>query len=186
MNSSYKTIHWGLLLLAFNFYIGNINIMPDFLGFILISKGLSQLIYESSEEYFRKAKRISNLMIGISLIQYILSMYIGGSTINFTTKGIIFFTVGNFIGLLSLVIIYNILKGIYIEAENRGAIEFMDKIKNAWNIKLFISLVMLLLGAFTINQIEFALVSMTIVSLLSVIVQVWIAMLVKRAGSEFS
>lgn len=186
MNKGYKTIHWGILLLAFNFYLGSINIFPDILGFILISKGLSEVICESYEGYFHKAKRISNIMIGISLIEYILSMNMDGRTINFTTKGIILFTASNFIGLITLAMVYYILKGIYIEAESKGLQDYMGTINKSWNNKLVISLVNLLLCAFVINESDFALGITTLVAIIGVIVEVWVAMVVKRAYSEFS
>ena len=187
MSSSYKTIYWGLLVLAFNFYLGNINVLPDFLGFIMISKGLKELgdvIYEA--EYFTKAKVISNLMIVITLIQYIIGMYIDDSAINFTRIGVAFFTIGNFINVITLAIIYYILKGLYLDAENRNLTVFMEKINNVWNFKLVVSLITFLACAFSINAGDFTLIIMPIVAMIGIIAQIKVAFVVKEAGKKLS
>ncbi|MBU3109012.1 hypothetical protein [Clostridium gasigenes] len=184
MSNSYKTIYLGLLLIAFNFYLGNINVLPDFLGFIMISKGLGEVSYE--EEYFRKAKVISNLMIVITLIQYIAGVYIGGGAINFTRIGAAFFTIGNFINVITLVVIYYILKGIYSQAENRNLTILMEKINNVWNFKLVVSLITFLACAFIINAGDFTLIIMPIVAIIGIIATIRVALVVKEAGKELS
>ncbi|MBB6622478.1 hypothetical protein H7E67_03445 [Clostridium gasigenes] len=187
MSGSYKTIYWGLLLIAFNFYLGNINVLPDFLGFIMISKGLRELGEVSyEEEYFRKAKVISNLMIVITLIQYIIGMYIGGRSITFTRIGVAFFTIGNFVNVITLVVIYYILKGIYAEVENRNLTVFMGKINNVWNFKLVVSLITFLACAFIINAGDFTLIIMTIVAIIGIVATIRVALVVKEAGKELS
>ncbi|MBU3130941.1 hypothetical protein KPL40_00610 [Clostridium gasigenes] len=184
MSSSYKTIYLGLLLIALDFYLFSFNVFPDFLGFVMISKGLSEL--SSEEGYFYKAKKLAKLMIGITLVQYIISMFIGGNEINFMPLGIVYFTINNLINIITLIVIYNILKGIYLEAENKGLIGFISKIKNVWNFKLVVSLITFLACAFIINSGEFTLIIMTIVAITGIIATIRVALVVKEAGKELS
>lgn len=184
MSNSYKTIHWGLLILAFNFYLGRVNILPDFLAFILISNGLNKLNIE--EMYFYKGKVLARFMGTITLIQYIVDIFTGYSTSNMTIEGVGYFFINNILNIVTLAIIYYILKGIYFEAEKQGLTDFMYNIKNRWNFKFLISVTMMLLSPFIINDGDFILMAMPIVLIMAIIAQIMVAFVVKRASIELN
>lgn len=184
MSSSYKTIHWGLLILAFNFYLGSINILPDFLAFILILNGLNKLSSEC--EYFNKGRILVRIMIGITLVQYVIAIFTGDSTNNMSVEGVIYFFISNILNIITLVIIYYILKGIYLEAEKRELTGFMKKINNRWNFKFLVSISVFLLCAFTINDVDFILMVTPMVSIIAIIAQIMVAIVVKEAGTELT
>jgi hypothetical protein len=60
------SIFWGLLFIVVDIRIGPIDfILPDFVGYILIFKGLTSLASEHRD--FRKAKALAGVMIFVSL-----------------------------------------------------------------------------------------------------------------------
>lgn len=64
-----NNIFWGFILIFLDFNINNFDILPDFLGFIIILVGISKLA--SLSIYFVKAK----LFAVISLILSIVNLF---------------------------------------------------------------------------------------------------------------
>lgn len=79
MNSNLNKIFWGIVIANFDLNINGINILPDFLGWILIAYGLSNFRYEDvkfDNNYINYAKLTSIIMILFSLV-FELGSYTG-------------------------------------------------------------------------------------------------------------
>lgn len=61
----YKRIVWGLIIVLLDLRIGFADIFPDFIGYLIITMGLSEL--GEQNEYYEKAKKFSQLLILLSI-----------------------------------------------------------------------------------------------------------------------
>lgn len=68
MYDGYNKIFWGALITSFNINLGPINILPNFIGFILIVSGLNTLYGRSS---FERYKNVSNMGMLVALLSFI-------------------------------------------------------------------------------------------------------------------
>ncbi|NYB72987.1 hypothetical protein HZF24_02395 [Sedimentibacter hydroxybenzoicus DSM 7310] len=106
----YNKVFWGLIFVVFNINLGPVNILPDFLGYFLISIGLSAIQNEYEHDSFKLAAVIANILGAYTLITSILAFVSGGSYEIFNNN---VFNIG--IALLvsaaNLVMEFNILSG---------------------------------------------------------------------------
>jgi hypothetical protein len=65
MRSGFLWIFWGLLLVVLHIRVGGLELLPDFVGYLLIFKGLGNL--SSAHPYFRKARPFALVMIFLSI-----------------------------------------------------------------------------------------------------------------------
>lgn len=68
MYKNYNKIFWGLIVSMININLGPINLLPNFLGFIIILLALDNLFKETNNKKFKKAKYMSTLLMLISLV----------------------------------------------------------------------------------------------------------------------
>ncbi|HWQ77704.1 MAG TPA: hypothetical protein VN381_02750 [Anaerovoracaceae bacterium] len=61
-----KTVFWGLLFTAVNIRIMGFDIVPDFIGYIIVIMGLKKI--EAYEGRFTSAKRMAQVLTAVSLI----------------------------------------------------------------------------------------------------------------------
>lgn len=119
MNKQYKKLFWGLIFISFNFTFFNINILPDFIGYILITYALTEL--SKVEEAYIKGKKYSEIMILFSIFK----LFIPFPNFNFTisTENIAILIISNLFNIINLILYYYICKGIYNQSEKVNNIE---------------------------------------------------------------
>lgn len=104
-----SSIFWGFLLtfLDFNLTAGTsiIGLLPDFIGFLLIAKGLNALGTKS--EFFTKALPLAKGMFVYTAILYALDLFGFAGTL-----GIFGMILGMISTIVGLYISYNIVQGI--------------------------------------------------------------------------
>ncbi len=75
ISKGYKLIKWGLLISALHinlhFKIGGIQIIPSFIGFIIIFLGIRMMNKNGGERYFDKLSRSSLYLCIVSALQWI-------------------------------------------------------------------------------------------------------------------
>lgn len=105
-----QNIFYGMLLsfLNFDLNIGDckIGLIPDCLGYILMIKGINELMIEGS--HFKKIKPYIELMVVYTSFLYIADLLNIRNQIN----EILTITVGIIFTIISLYIVYSIIKGI--------------------------------------------------------------------------
>ena len=105
MHSAFYLFFWGLLL-QYNMVIRGFDILPDFLGYILIYKGLTTLA--SQNNYFNLASKVTLPLIVLSLVNFYNFEYHQDFLLSITTtldivKIIVF--------ILNMFLIYNLCRG---------------------------------------------------------------------------
>lgn len=192
MSENYKKIFWGLILLILNFNLTfnefNFSIIPSFISFIIIYSGLKGLAEEvaGDSKYFYRGALLSKVMIVVTLVRWLLDAFtsidssyiIGNSNIGVIVLSFI-------IEVVTLVIIYCILKGIYLEYEKKSLVGFMKKVENTWNFYFIVSLITYVIKPFVINDNGNAVFMMSIMGIMYTISYFIVVFEVKEAGKQF-
>ncbi len=80
LSESYKMIMWGVLLTAAHITIVSYEILPAFLGHILIFLGIKKLYQDVKIEYFGKAYKSAKIVLAVSIVYWIWKALIGLNT----------------------------------------------------------------------------------------------------------
>lgn len=105
MYDAYKKIFWGIYIATFSINIGIIKILPAFIGFMMISSGISSLYTESKIESFNKAKIFANIMVTMSFIGQFIERLLANALILNGIWVVLF-------GVIEIIMIYNYLDGV--------------------------------------------------------------------------
>lgn len=181
--SSYDKIITGFIFILINFNIGPVDIVPDFIGYILISLALSNLKEQSI--IYKKAISFSNILILTSLGSfYKVNLADFNMIYTKTTIAILIFASINMI--LNLFLVYYIILAITELLANRGFADISDTLNSNWHGFLGLSSVVLLLQPFIINVNESWLVLMVIIEVILFIFYVVLLVNLSKAGKELS
>ena len=150
-------IFWGLMLNFLTFNINGIDILPDFLGYILIVIGLTQLADQSN--HFCKAKPLAMIMVFVAFMMQFSPLF------GFMNYGILFYAISISTALVRLYVVYLIVLGIkdietiFLTELNANKLMSMWKIKSVLEISglilffmpLELIVIMLVILAFIAN-----------------------------------
>ncbi|MDV4150986.1 hypothetical protein R0131_09065 [Clostridium sp. AL.422] len=67
----YKKIFWGTILTIFHLNLGTIEILPNFIGFLIISAGIKEILCKYDNQNIRMALKINRVQVYISCIIFI-------------------------------------------------------------------------------------------------------------------
>ncbi|GKX68118.1 hypothetical protein [Inconstantimicrobium mannanitabidum] len=144
-------IFWGFIIITFHINIGPIPILPDFIGYILIGNGLYSIInIDGTDESFLKARKITTIMVIISIINLLLNIV---PTEN-KTPNILMSIYGVLVSSIAYVLYYYIIKGLKEEAIKKELFDFARSLERVWYAILACMTVHLSLLAFNINFIR--------------------------------
>jgi len=71
METGFKNIVLGLILATFHINLGTLQIVPSFVGWILVAMGVNSIAKAEGNELFTKAKNISVVLILLTLLDLI-------------------------------------------------------------------------------------------------------------------
>ena len=158
----YKKLLWGFIFM-FDLRINELDLLPDFIGYIFFYQGLSMLADEN--EHFYKGKGLAFPMIFLSIFDlynnptpsYGLQEQILGGFSTFFSTVIFFLSV-----FISILMVYKICMGIAVEAEKIGAYDLEKKSMDRYKLFLlnnFLLFLGFLMPILIIPIIIFSLVS---------------------------
>jgi len=132
----FDKLFWGFIFL-FDFRIGGLDVLPDFVGYILFYQGLS--ILEERNKYFGKAKGFAFPLIFISILDvYQITEPMNG--VDGDAFGLFGVIVGLGLLIISMLLVYNICFGIAEEARGIEDYELERKALNRWKLYLAINI----------------------------------------------
>ena len=67
----FKKIFWGTIITIFHLNLGPIEILPNFIGFLIISSGIKEVLCKYDNSNLRKALKINSVQVYISFIIFI-------------------------------------------------------------------------------------------------------------------
>lgn len=174
----FNKLFWGLLFM-FDFRINRIDILPDFIGYILILSGLNILQEES--EYFQSAKKYAILLIFLSLPS------IWGWQIDDAFRGGLFafvFFVGIVVTVLYIVLINYICKGISEMALRKENYTLDESANKRWSYFLVVEIASLILLILSILVPQIALFIAIPLLIASLVILILLMNLMKMAQEE--
>ena len=180
--SSYDRIITGFVLILIDFNIGPVDILPDFIGYIIISSALSDLREQSS--IYSKAIPFSNTLILTSLGGFYKVNLTSNMIYTKTTIAILILSSINMI--LNLFLIYYIVLAITDILTNRGLLDMPDTLKSNWHGFLVLSSAVLLLQPFVINFNESLVIFLVIIEVILFIFNIALILNISKAGKELS
>lgn len=123
MNNGYKKILLGLIFIILNLKINNFDILPDFIGFILIAHGANLII--DTDIIFKKIKNLSILLSLFKIVQLIIAFFYSYTTFP-TYYSFILGIIDTVLEIQFLYLIYLICTSIYNLGKNNNCIDLMD------------------------------------------------------------
>lgn len=126
-----SNIFIGYIFVFFHLKINGFDLLPDFIGYILIYRGLCKLTVETA--IFEKAKPAT---IGMGILSF-MSLIVGG-TINYNS--LIWSVINLLATLVSIYILYIINTGIYEIEQTRNIPLNSEKLFEIWKIQSVLSI----------------------------------------------
>lgn len=147
--SCFKKMFWAMIFIIFNINLGKINILPNFIRYMLIYSALN--ILESQHEIYRKGKIPAVVLSALTLRDIF-----GSSSINILsgqnhTVDIWLMLLGAVIAVLDIYLIYIICRGIYLVADCRELLALKQSAETRLNYYILISGVMTFYTPFSMN-----------------------------------
>lgn len=129
----FKRIFWGFIFL-FDLRFNNFDILPDFIGYILIVSGLGLLL--DLNPRFEAARKFALPLIFLSLFD-IYQVNIPLNYFSLQPATALIFVLGLISAVLNLLLVYNLCTGIAERAGELGKTELESTARSRWNMYLF-------------------------------------------------
>lgn len=100
----YRIIFWGIFFITFHINLGPIAILPAFIGYMTVSRGIDHLQKEFASPYFHKARNTSMLLTILGLVSFVLTWAPQQQSIAMSYYPLLF-------SVLELFLVYFILEG---------------------------------------------------------------------------
>lgn len=146
---AYRRIFQGLLLVLLDFRIQYFDILPDFLGYILIFRALGTLAEQHS--YFSKAKPYALVLIFLSLTSIFEVPQTNLLEHSISTQELGWLLLAQGIMILDVVVLYWICQGIGELAKERSLDELREKARFRWQFYFAVTSVLLVYTPFALN-----------------------------------
>ena len=104
MVEGFRTIFWGIFFVTFHINLGPIAILPLFVGYMIVSRGINHLREEFDTVHFEKARRISFWLTLLGVFSFLLIWSPVQNTILLSYYPLLF-------SILELLLVYNLLEG---------------------------------------------------------------------------
>lgn len=149
MEYGYKKIFWGFLITLFDFNLGPVNILPDFIGYFIIGSGIYKLYEEFESKNFKIANSLANFLMCYSLFMSVLdygfSNHLIGTDLNsHPIKIIIDMVLSIFVSSLFLIMAFNIISGtidLYLKTGQNIEACSLEKTQRNYTVLFIIGLI---------------------------------------------
>lgn len=148
-SEGYNKLFWGMILIVFNFNLGPIDILPNFVGYMLIYSGLNQL--SSQLDFYKKGMPASLVLTAVSLFE----LFRPSGTVNQGNSSVdvnIWLTpLTSITSLINLYLFYVVCKGIYLLSEQRGLQDLKENARVRYKVYFIVTAVFLVYSPFSLN-----------------------------------
>lgn len=180
--SGFRKLFWGFLFILLDFRINGFDILPNIVGYIFFAVGLSILAEKSF--YFIRARNFNIPMIILSFFS-IYQKPAQGNGIQLGTLGLLSIPLAIASMVLSILVVYNIFKGIKEMAENQGQMEIYSEAGTRWNQFLLLQVAVVLVFVLIFIPV-LAIVYIIALYILSIVVTTQIMLFMKRCGEHLN
>lgn len=182
--SALNKVFWGLLFVLIDFNINHFDILPDFIGYIIVVFGLSELVPFS--HLFSKARFVAIVLAGCS----IPAMFMVEINLldGFQPSEDVFMILiaATILTLIHLVFIYFFLKGLMELAVKSNLPGLAEKTQKQLTAYMVVSLAVAALSPFALNLTDQKAIFLIFTSAIaSFVVQIMVLALIRRFRSKF-
>lgn len=178
----YNKLFWGMIFIIFNINLGAINILPNFIGYILIYSGLDVL--QEQHEIYKRGKIPAIILVALTFKDVVHTDKTDLLSSGFQGLNISTMLIGSIVTIINIYLIYIICKGIYYISENRGLDVFKKRAETAWKNYFVAAVLMIFYTPFSLNiSYDFNII-MVILSIIQVVAMISIAMLFRNSKVE--
>ncbi|MGG7098930.1 hypothetical protein [Clostridium sardiniense] len=180
MEKYYKRIFWGYLLVILDINLSmngiNIDILPDFIGYIMIGKGLYNL--SRIEGIFKKEVNASYILSAVEILKIFVVRNVG------TASAFIFMIIES---TLWLFVIYSICKGVENEGIKYNKEHISDRAKIIWELEFIRTMILMSVSSVTFNFNQGIILSAVSILLIAftICITVMLLRLLYIVGDEF-
>lgn len=175
MISGYKKIFWGMFFTMFHFNFGPIQIIPNFVGILIVSSGIKEVLDEYDNSNLTIALKINNIQALISFIIFILP-FVGIE--NLFSNAIISIVWFNIVCILEILSILKLLEGTS-EVLGENFNNYLSDIYRNKAIK-YIYLYSLVLIISNFNFIFMSELTTIIIGIYGFIIKIWVVVSFKK------
>ncbi|KAB2328541.1 hypothetical protein F7731_25295 [Cytobacillus depressus] len=182
--TSINKIFWGLIIVLVDINIVYFDILPDFIGYIIIASGLSHL--QTYSPYFSKAKIFSIILTVFSLVTIFQGPSIPLEEFQPSKKIFLIIVFSTILGLLHLALIYFIVRGLIEMAEQEGFIRLSEMAQKRLYIYIIGTLVPMAAYPFVLNVDDSEAFFIFVISIvITVIIEITILVLIRVFKNRF-
>ena len=138
----YNTVFWGLFFSMFHINLGRLEVLPSFVGFLMVASGLKDIMSVGNNKYFKESLKYAYILSGILVVAFILP-FLGKTGISENSILNIIWINGTII--LEILFTVNLIEGSIELLKERNsedeALRYKNKIRNF--ILIFTSLMIL-------------------------------------------
>lgn len=131
----FTKFYLAFILIMIDFRIQGFDILPDFVGYLLILLGLA--VFLGTNDFFERAKKLSLAMLLLSILSFYETP---GSSLVFSIDTILFVVSG----IINLLLIYSLFMGVRQMGEDRRLDNVVFEAESSWRFYLVIAVADLL------------------------------------------
>lgn len=147
--TGYNKIFWGLIFTIVNINLGPIDILPNFIGYLLILSGLS--IVEGQHVIYKKGRLPAIILSILSLKDFFTANQGNILTGQAAPLNLGLMLLGALVNLIGIYLIYVVCKGIYLVSSERGIQDLSDNAKGSFKFYFILNLIILFYMPFSLN-----------------------------------
>lgn len=103
MEIGYRRIFWGMFFSTFHFNLGFIEIIPSFIGLLMVCSGIKELLKDYEYESFEKALKYISIQALMSFIDFVLPFIGLAAIFGNLLLSLIWFNIGSILEILGIV-----------------------------------------------------------------------------------
>jgi len=176
MRDGYKKIFWGMFFATFHINLGPIEVLPNFVGLLIICSGIKEILKDYKYDSFEGALKYISLQVLISFITFIFPFIGLASLFENIVLSIIWFNIGSILEILGIVKLLEGSSEILAErlSFNDEAIEYRKKAEKY----IFIYSIVVVLA--NINFIFMSNIIVAVIAIVAIIIKIWIMFSLKK------
>ncbi|RXZ84187.1 hypothetical protein EBB07_03690 [Paenibacillaceae bacterium] len=185
MNREYRRMAWGMLFVLIDFRINGFDIVPDWIGYAMISFGCAQLVAGGNKP-FRLAQYTALLLFCFAVVNVFTGTFVVWNSNQDIRPEFGFPMLFNGAsGVLDLVLVFLLCAGIYKQAMAVGSEEFAQSAQRCGYIYLIVNGAIDALLPFTFNLSDNFTLIVIMLSFVSLLTKILVTLLLFRASKPF-
>lgn len=181
-SSAYNRIFWGYLLVLLDLRIQTLDIIPDFIGFMMIFVALGTLA--AQHEDYGQARPFALILIFFSLVELFQLPQTNLLQTPLSAQNTVLLMIGQVAAIVQLFMVYRICRAVAALAAVQGLPDLEGKAKARWRFFFGITAVILAATPFMLNLTDEWKILFLVLVILGFAANLLIMLLVRGAGRQ--